>query len=56
MKSGMSQEDIRAAKVTVRIKVVGRPDSVVDEDEGGHCSTVVLVLVTRRRERGEAGV
>jgi len=40
----------------LRITTVGRPDLVFDDDEGGHCATAVLVLVTRRRDRDEVGV
>jgi hypothetical protein len=52
------REDI--LKVTLRMKIavgpgfnVEGPDFNVD-DEGEHCSTVVLVLLTRRRERCDA--
>ena len=40
----------------LRITTVGRPDLVFDDDEGGHCATAVLVLITRRCDRDEVGV
>ena len=56
MEVACCRRDIRAAQVMLMITTVGRPDLVFDDDEGGHCSTAVLFLVTRQRDRDEAGV
>ena len=56
MEGTCCRRDIRAAQVMLIITTVGRPDLVFDDDEGGHGPTAVLFLVTRRRDRDEAGV